>query len=1075
MPLRLSRRQTLVGTGLLLAAPSVAQESPLRPALAVGNLRTNQMENPTTVHDQAVRLAWQIQSDAQNTLQTAWRVTACSTRDGLLAGRADIWDSGRNDNDRSFDIQVNGQKLHARQRVWWRVQIWDSHGRTAISEPAFWEMGLLSPDDWTAQWLAVESATQRGDREAGVLWVTSPQKLTVPTAQIRLAFSLDSAATLSILSAAGTSYSLFVDGAPVNLPPWPPTSFGKQGVVESSLPLDAGPHMLALRVAVPSSGFPECAFLLRITYADGRIERFNALTARISGDTPDHWNEVSFNANGWPLVSRIEHRKQSLPGAGAYLLRRTFKTSGTIRSARLFTTALGACVVFLNGRRVGDDVISPESMDFRKRIRYRAYDVTTQVVNGANAIGAIVGDGWYGSYTAPLGRFAFGEPPLRFIAQLEVTYTDGHVETIQTDSHWKISLAPITASEIYNGEHYDARLEQPGWDMATFTEGAGWSPAAILPPESGLANLIGADSPPIRRIKTLSARSVKAVNENYVVDFGQNFAGWVRIHVKGPRGQTVTLKFAETLKPDGSVDQANLRAANSTDVYILKGDPKGETWEPYFTYHGFRYVEVSGLRQPLAKAAVTGVVVHSHLPETGRLVIGNPLLQQFWQNSYWSQRSNFMGIPTDCPQRDERLGWLGDANVFWDAASFNMDVGAFTNRWMADIRDAQYASGAFAFIAPNSMPDVGTNEASPGWADAGVMLPWTAWKRYGDTAVIDQNWEAMSRYIRYIQSQSDGHIWARGHGWDFGDWLALDAVSPGDPTTPKDLIGTAMYKGSVDALADMALATGRVEAAEQLKALSRNIRAAFVDSFIKSDGTIGNDSQTSYILALAHDLVPDHLKKASAEKLRANIVRRGNLLTTGFLGTPASLDVLADNGFAQTVYDLLLRTEYPSWGYMVIKGATTTWERWNGDTGDITMNSFNHYALGAVVGFIFRRIAGIDPVEPGFRVFRVNPLLDTRLAAGGGSYNSVVGLISTRWSRHGQLFSLDVNVPPNSTALVHLPTGDLAGVMESGLALTDKTEFKQVEQKATQIVLSVGSGTYRFTVRAGSGSSATAP
>ncbi|MBW8882801.1 MAG: family 78 glycoside hydrolase catalytic domain, partial [Asticcacaulis sp.] len=382
---------------------------------------------------------------------------------------------------------------------------------------------------------------------------------------------------------------------------------------------------------------------------------------------------------------------------------------------------------------------------------------------------------------------------------------------------------------------------------------------------------------------------------------------------------------------------------------------KGETYEPHFTYHGFRYVEISGLPAAPAAGDVTGIVIHSDLRETGHLRIGNPLIQKLWQNSLWSQKSNFMGIPTDCPQRDERLGWMGDANVFWDAAAFNMDVAAFTERWTGDIRDAQGPTGAYGNVSPNTLGDI--DGSAPGWGDAGVILPWITWKRFGGTAVIAQNWQAMERYLAFIAAHSEDHIWNSGHGWDFGDWLSLDSKYPGDNTTPKDLIGTAVWKQSADAMADMARAIGKAEAAERYAALSAEIRQAFIRHYVAADGTVSNDSQTGYILALRYGLVPDDLRTAVAKKLHDNIVRRGNLLTTGFLGTPPSLDVLADNGYGSSVYDLLLRTAYPSWGYMIVHGATTTWERWNGDAGDVSMNSFNHYALGAVIGFVYRRIA----------------------------------------------------------------------------------------------------------------------
>jgi alpha-L-rhamnosidase len=583
----------------------------------------------------------------------------------------------------------------------------------------------------------------------------------------------------------------------------------------------------------------------------------------------------------------------------------------------------------------------------------------------------------------------------------------------------------------------------------------------VAPPAEGV--LQGMVSPPIRRTDVLAPRSVAAVGGAWIVDFGQNFAGRVRLKVRGAAGDRVGLRFAERLHPDGSIDRSNLRAARAGDSYFLRGDPDGEVFEPHFTSHGFRYVEITGLKAAPDPKDVIGVVLHSDLAQTGALHIGNAVIQQSWQNSLWSQRSNFLGIPTDCPQRDERLGWMGDANVFWDAAAFNMDVASFTRQWIADVRDAQTKDGIFTDVSPNTLGDPTHRGASPGWADAGVILPWTAWRRYGDTAIIDDHWAAMARYLDYIAANNPGFIWANKRGNDYADWLAYDARQPGDPTTPKDLVGTAMWKRSSDAMAEMAGATGRHAEAAHYAQVSRDIRSAFASAFVKPDGAVGNGSQTGYILALKFDLVPGGLHAAVAEKLRADILSRG-FLTTGFLGTPFSLDVLADAGFGGMVYDLLLRTAYPSWGYMVAHGATTTWERWNGDTGDVTMNSFNHYALGAVNGFVYRRIAGIAPVEPGFRVFRVDPLLDPRVTYAGGDYESVAGRISTAWRTDGGGFRLALTVPPNTRALVHLPAAEAGRVREGGKRLRDGADITVQGMSQGRIVLAAGSGRYNFTV-----------
>ena len=550
------------------------------------------------------------------------------------------------------------------------------------------------------------------------------------------------------------------------------------------------------------------------------------------------------------------------------------------------------------------------------------------------------------------------------------------------------------------------------------------------------------------------------------MDFGQNFAGWCRLHVKGAAGTEVELRFAEILKASGEVDQSNLRAARASDLYTLKGDPAGETFEPRFTYHGFRYVEVHGYPGAITADALDGIVIHSDLTATGRLVVGNPLIEQIWRNTVWSQRSNFTGIPTDCPQRDERMGWLGDAQVFWDAAAFNMDVQAFTRRFMGEVRASQRADGAFTDVSPLPVPLVA---GSPGWADAGVILPWTAWQRYGGTAVIEENWEAMERYLAQILEANPDHVWRHKRGMDYGDWLSLDGKEPGDPTTPKDLIGTAFWSYTSRLMMQMAEATGRTEDAAKYRALHAAIVTAFNTAYVKPDGQVGNDSQTSYVLPLRFNLLPESLRAEAGDRLADNIRRRGTLLSTGFLGTPFSLDVLTDTGHADLAYSLLLRTEYPSWGYMIRKGATTMWERWNGDVGDVSMNSYNHYAFGAVCGFLFRRVAGISPAAPGFKRILIKPALDPRVPtpaevtmtrSWGGSRRA-----GNRGPKGG--LTLDVTVPPNTTAegaVARCSPGQT--MVEGGRSLADRADVRLLSTANHLTAVEVGSGTYRFAVKA---------
>ncbi|MFV0624504.1 family 78 glycoside hydrolase catalytic domain [Sphingomonas sp. ac-8] len=1061
--LSLSRRTFIgsVGAGALVVPHAHAAGTPL----AVMALLADGLDSPSAVHGQRVRLSWQLVSDRRGTEQKAYRIGVASSRDKAQAGSFDLWDSGRVESARSVDIAFGGPPLASRTRCHWTVTVWDDQGAQATSAVARWEMGLLSPSDWQGDWIAAESAIVRDDRLAGLPWMTGAQPQPGAGRSFRLVLDLPEPAELVVHSAVNRKPEAMLDGVALTYPVQHFAAMGPRPTYRSTHRVAAGRHVLSLFVAAdrPDDVDPRAAVMVRATLSSGRILRFAGDRLRTAAGKPADWAAARVDERAWsPAVPIAGSGEAPMPGNGAFLLRRGFALREAPRAARLYVTALGAYLPFVNGEKVGDALLAPEWTDYRRHLLYRAYDVTALLKPGANLLGAMVGDGWYGSFTAPTGRWSYGKPPLRLRAQLEIEHADGRRETIATDDRWSVAPSMITASEIYNGEDVDARLDRPGWSAAGAALGPDWEPARAI--ETPLIAMLGASVQPIGAAQTLRPVKLTAIAPgSAVVDFGQNFAGWVRLRARGKAGQRITLRFAELLLPDGRVDQSNLRAARAADTWILRGEGV-ERFEPHFTYHGFRYVQIDGLGEPLAPGDVEGVVLHSTLPETGQLTLGQHVPQRLWQNALWSQRSNFFGIPTDCPQRDERLGWTGDAHVFWDAACFNMDAAAFTRKFLRDMRDAQRAGGDFPDIAPNSdIAHFTPPGSSPGWADAGIFLPWTSWRRYGDTAVIDEHWQAMARYLDSIHAGNPGLLWRTGRGNDFGDWLALDAKQPGDPTTPKDLVATAMWKGTADAMADMAAATGRRDDADRYRALADGIGRAFNAAFVRPDGSIGNGSQTGYILALHFGIVPPALRQAAADRLVADIVRRGTLLSTGFLGTPYSLDVLADAGRATLVYDLLLRTAFPSWGYMIAKNATTIWERWNGDVGDVAMNSFNHYALGAVAGFMFRRLAGIDPVEPGFARFRFDPVYDPRMPQGGGRYDSRVGRIETAWRQTPEGdFTLRLQVPANARCTLRLPARSPTQVREGGRALAS---VRGIERRSgDKVTLDVGGGRYDFTV-----------
>ena len=1053
----------------VVGAPQAAHAS--SSDLRIVDLKVEGLAQPRGVEASQPQFSWRMDGKRADARQTAYRILVGDDRAQLASGHASLWDSGRIASDRSTGLRYSGQPLKSRQTCWWTVQVWDEAGRRLSDPPAaFWEMGLIDPADWTAQWIAIERESDQADREAGVTWISPPGPINTKPQGFQRRFSLPSPATAArIMVIARDQFdAVFFDGSKLPYMPPPAGNYGPPPAAVFELgALAAGDHNLSVQIhALPQlyPGAPKskCAFaaLIWVRLTDGREIRIPSdVHWRAVAEPPVGWEQSQQSTLNWhDAVPAATEENLPWPPTPAMYARTNFKIDRPVKSARLYITTLGAYYPYLNGAPVGDALLAPESQDFRKRIRYRVHDVTANLVQGENVLGALVGDGWYGSAVAPNGRFSFGSAPRRLLAQLELTYSNGERQVIGTNADWTLAPSSILASEIYNGEICDQRLAQDDW-CRPGTRFPSWRRADLA--EKPLAHLTAQIDPPIRITQTIGAKSIsEPASGVYVVDFGQNFAGFCRLKLKGAAGSRVELRFGEVLKADGLVDQSNLRGAKATDVYVVRGDEGGEVFQPHFTYHGFRYVEVHGYPGALPLDGLVGLVIHSDLPFTGKLSIDNDLIEGMWRNTVWSQRSNFVGIPTDCPQRDERLGWMGDANVFWDAAAFNMDVYAFTQRFCEDIRDAQSSSGAFSEFAPQAVKMTG--EAAPGWADAGVVLPWTSWWRYGDDGVVAQQWSAMTHYLNYVAQNNPDFVWRHGRGADFGDWLALDAKQPWDATTPKDLIATAFWAKSVELMVDMAKATGRSAEAVSLAAQHAKIVAAFQSEFVKGDGTVGNGSQTGYIVALRFGLLPDALRPIAAEHLVADIRRRGTLLSTGFLGTPYSLDALAEADQGGLIYDLLLRTAYPSWGYMISKGATTMWERWNGDTGDVGMSSFNHYALGAVSGFLFRRIAGIEPIAPGFAKIRVKPIIDPRVRHGGGEYWSVRGRIKTDWKLGADgSFTLDLEVPPNVLAEVHLPLTGGKSYREGRREIRIGQDHR-VKAVGNALVVDVGSGHRTF-------------
>jgi alpha-L-rhamnosidase len=708
-------------------------------------------------------------------------------------------------------------------------------------------------------------------------------------------------------------------------------------------------------------------------------------------------------------------------------LRRQFSADKKIAKARLHVTARGVFELRINGDRVGRDYFANGWTSYDKRIDVLTYDVTQQLRVGSNTLQAMLGTGWYA------GRLPFnaqkmgpyGSDP-ELLLQLEIVYEDGSRERVVSDGRWEGTFqGPVISSSIYDGESYDARREVTGWTPV------------VANAQLGSARLQPKPFPPVRAVQTLATRAITEPKPGvYIFDLGQNMVGWARVKLPMEQGQTVTLRFAEMLQRDGTLYNENYRTAKSIDTYTAAESGTIE-WEPHFTFHGFRYVEITGVPEGVKPKNdwVTGVVLQSDLPTIGTFESSHPKLNQLQSNIVWGWRGNSLDIPTDCPQRDERAGWTGDAQVFCPTAMFNTDSHAFWKSWLGSMRDDQEPDGVIPDFVPSA--NLRWRAKSPGWMDAATFIPWEVYVRTGDLDVLAENYEMMTKLVAWYRSQSADGLLPNIKG--YGDWLqpypnarATQEDRNGDRRgdTPTPLLGTAFYARSAQILADTARVLQRQEDVERFAAEAATVKQSFYRHYFDAAGKLQNapETQTAYVLALAFDLVPAASRSRVAGHLVRLVQEAGGHLRTGFLGTPHIVPVLDQAGHRELAYALLFRETYPSWFYSINQGATTMWERWNSYThesgfGDVSMNSFNHYAYGAIGQWMYERVAGLapDPEQPGYKHFFVRPLIGGPLEAARAELMTPYGKAVSGWKKQNGRAVLEVVVPPNTTATLVYP------------------------------------------------------
>jgi alpha-L-rhamnosidase len=1100
---------SVVGVGLCaMLACSAAMAQVGKPE----KLECESLVTPLGMDAEKPTLSWQLRDTRDGAKQTAYEVQVASSAANLAAGKADVWDSGKVESSDSIGVAYGGPAIQASKRYFWRVMVWDRDGKAyPASDATWWETGLLRQENWKASWIGFEEKEERAVRESGAKWITnaetSSDKKDKSSHDFRFHFSVNGTVKHAALYATGEdTTAAWLNGKqemetsplpPYGHQPWKTyfehdvTGDVKSGANELSIEVirygGSGPQ-------APDISQTQMNALMYVEKSDGSVEIFKTGDAGWKGALNDSgaWQQAGFDDSGWKDAVPFTVKESNFEDPGlsrpwptgpVKSLRRNFDVTKPVAAVRVYATALGAYKLFLNGRAVGDQILSPGWTDFREHVVYQAYDVSDLVKQGKNAIGALLAPGWYSTPLQWLRESNnYGATPPAIRVQMRIEYRDGSADEIVSDASWKADSSAIRFAEIYDGETDDARKVQKGWDTAGFADAAWKSVEVIEPRLGGGDGKVGEPKiewqyfQPIRRERTLTAKAVTEPSKGvYVFDFGQNFSGVVHLRVKGSAGTDVKLRFAEVLNADGTMYVENLRTAKATDHFILAG--KGEEeFEPTFTYHGFRYAEVTGVSGKPRAGDVQAVVFHTDAPFTTELKTKSEMLNKLWSNILWGQRSNFVGLPTDCPQRDERLGWSADAQVFWRAASYNMDLTAFSRKFSGDLRATQVGTAMFGIYAP------GTNLINPGygtgWSDAGVVIPWTSWIQTGDRAVVDQNWDAMKKYLAAIHEANPDYLWKKNYGIPFADWLSPEGV------TPVDLIATAYWAYDVTLMKQMAAATGRTAEAAEYGEIFEKIKEAFVKAYTRPDGYVGGvppppvfasgtrtnlegqpvETQTGYVLAINMNLLPESVRKAAGQRLADRIAANHGQLGTGFLGTPYLLAALTDTGHLDVAYHLLLDTEYPSWGYLVEHGATTMWERWNGDQmrKDPSMNSYNHYAYGAVADWIYRYAAGIDTVssDAGFHTIYLHPNFSDALGAVNFSYESRYGAIRSEWVVSGGKAEWKLTIPANSSG--RLPAGIAEGRLTlDGKALAGNSRV-HVMHDGGETVYEVPAGTYQF-------------
>jgi len=1027
-------------------------------------LKCEYQAHPLAVDTPTPRLSWLVNDSRRSSAQTAYQILVAGTREALAQERGDIWDSGRVAGHQSVHVAYAGPPLSSATAYFWKVRTWDADGApSAYSRPGVWEMGLLEQSDWTAQWIAADDGRQPGPGDpAGWRhgkWIWHPtEKGDGQRVLLRKAFELPNGAIskAQVRCTADDRFTLWVNGTQVG----EGDSWGTTYDFDVTTLLRPGSNLIA--VAAANVGGP-CGFRLaaRVDIAGAQpVWLLSDGTWRTEARQVNNWTALELDDAGWPQAQVLGDWGAEPWGTGgpageplrAMMARHEFTLTAPAWKARVHVCGLGAYELRINGLKVGEDRLTPGWTEFGSRVQYQTYDVTDLLKQGANALGMTLGSGWWHGRIGG-GRGQRGRDALRLILQMDIDCGEAGPLRVVSDPSWRFHPSPIVADSIYDGESYDARLATPGWDSPGFDDSAWIGARAVSQPTS---NLVPQAKEPIRVFREFEARVVTQPSEGvFVFDFGQNLVGWTRLQVNGKSGDTVVLRHAEVLKPDGDIYTDNLRSAKATDTYVL-GGVGPEVYEPRFTYHGFRYVQVTGYPGRPSRDALIACAATSATPAAGTFECANELINQIQHNILWGQYGNMYSVPTDCPQRDERLGWTGDAQMFCPTSCYNANMARLYTKWMRDIADCQREDGAVLDVNPAN----GGGPAAPAWGDACIIVPWVVYQHYGDTRILQENWDCMVRWVQYMDAHLSEGLYERN---GYGDWIA---VVP----SPKKPISAAYYIQDIRLMGLMAKALGKDDEALKYERMLPSMEKAFNERYLDEEtGVYQGGTQTAAIIPLQFGLVPDGQLETIARLLADDIISRGVHLTTGFLGTGYINPVLTDSGYHDLAWRLATQSTYPSWGYMAKQGATTIWELWNSDRAGPGMNSRNHFCLGAVGEWFFEALAGIAPRQPGFGVSEIRPRPAGDLQWVKASLETMYGRIVSNWRLQDGDLLLDVTVPANTTAFVTVPVfGKLQAQVTEGGRATPTTVGQQaqgirlVRADAEGRTFEVGSGVYEF-------------